>query len=223
MPHHLPLHPIYRPEILKCRCELLFLEVAQWRSYEISLSRGRRYALGYRIAILALSFVMGLVLTTSLWIGLIFELPHGSKGRLLRYWIYSVFLVGYFEKINMTESETEVVSWYGLKGGEHCLRYATREYTARLTGEPFMDTMGQEGMMQLCRETPTVIHDETLFTDFCQDLVRSILLYRVWMLTFNRVSDAEYGDTGLWISWRMTARRSGATLLILCVDLDFLM
>ena len=58
-------------------------------------------------------------------------------------------------------------SWEGLKGGEHCLRYATREYTARLS----TNLIGQEAM-KACKETPTEIHGQLLLTDFCQDLVR---------------------------------------------------
>lgn len=69
------------------------------------------------------------------------------------------------------DNETEVgieTAWYGLKGGEHCLRYATREYTAKLIGDP---AATNQDMMKLCKSTPTVIHGRTLFTDFCQDLV----------------------------------------------------
>lgn len=57
--------------------------------------------------------------------------------------------------------------WEGLKGGEHCLRYATREYTARLS----TNLMGKEAM-KACKETPTEIHGRLVHTDFCQDLVR---------------------------------------------------
>jgi len=57
--------------------------------------------------------------------------------------------------------------WEGLKGGEHCLRYATREYTARLS----TNAVGQEAM-RACKETPAEIHGQLLLTDFCQDLVR---------------------------------------------------
>jgi hypothetical protein len=58
-------------------------------------------------------------------------------------------------------------AWEGLKGGEHCLRYATREYTARLS----TNAIGQEAM-KACKETPTEIHGRLLQTDFCQNLVR---------------------------------------------------
>lgn len=58
-------------------------------------------------------------------------------------------------------------SWEGLKGGEHCLRYATRQYTARLSDVP-----AGTDMIKACRETPVTIHGESLYADFCQDLVR---------------------------------------------------
>ena len=58
-------------------------------------------------------------------------------------------------------------SWEGLKGGEHCLRYATRQYTARLSDGP-----AGTDMIKACRETPVTIHGEFLYADFCQDLVR---------------------------------------------------
>ena len=58
-------------------------------------------------------------------------------------------------------------SWEGLKGGEHCLRYATRQYTARLSDGP-----AGTDMIRTCRETPVTIHGEFLYADFCQDLVR---------------------------------------------------
>ena len=57
-------------------------------------------------------------------------------------------------------------SWEGLKGGEHCLRYATREYTAKLINIP----SGADAL-KTCRETPVGIHGASLFPDFCQDLV----------------------------------------------------
>lgn len=57
--------------------------------------------------------------------------------------------------------------WEGLKGGEHCLRYGTREYTARLS----TNAIGLEAM-RACKETPIEIHGQLLHTDFCQDLVR---------------------------------------------------
>ncbi|KAH9483327.1 hypothetical protein JR316_0005433 [Psilocybe cubensis] len=146
----------------------------------------RQHAMRYRLAILVFFFVLSFFLAVSMSVGFLFELLDGSKGRILQYWIYSVFWFGYLGKVNTKEpmAETDVVSWYGLKGGEHCLRYSTREYTAKLTVGPSMDTIGQEGMIQLCKETPTVIHNRKLFTDFCQDLGFGRGVWGYWIVDF---------------------------------------
>jgi len=57
--------------------------------------------------------------------------------------------------------------WVGMKGGEHCLRYATRQYTARIS-----EVRGSDSAMKACKDTPVEIHNKVVFTDFCQDLVR---------------------------------------------------
>jgi len=71
----------------------------------------------------------------------------------------------------------EAPVWEGLKGGEHCLRYATREYTARLS----TNTTGQEAM-RACKETPTEIHGRLLLTDFCQDLGLGRGVWGFWIV-----------------------------------------
>jgi hypothetical protein len=50
------------------------------------------------------------------------------------------------------------------------MRYATREYTARLKT---IDLPAGEDAMKACRDTPVEIHGEVLYTNFCQNLVRS--------------------------------------------------
>ncbi|PPQ78491.1 hypothetical protein CVT25_011832 [Psilocybe cyanescens] len=172
----------------------LSFETASGSSYKVLFSHGRSYGLGYRIVILLVSFVLGLLCAASLWFGLLFDSVGGAK--ILRYWIYSLLLVHHTGISSMmAEPETEVISWYGLKGGEHCLRYATREYTAKLTGGPSVDTVGQGDMMKLCRDTPTVIHGQTLFTDFCQDLGFGRGVWGFWVVDFEE-SDCEtkWGD-----------------------------
>lgn len=61
-------------------------------------------------------------------------------------------------------------AWEYLKGGEHCLRYATREYTARLRTS---DIAAGEDPMKACHNTPVEIHGEVMYPNFCQNLVRS--------------------------------------------------
>lgn len=62
--------------------------------------------------------------------------------------------------------------WVGMKAGEHCLRYATRQYTARIS-----EVRGGDNAMQACKDTPVEIHGNVLFTDFCQNLVRPSLYH----------------------------------------------
>lgn len=71
-------------------------------------------------------------------------------------------------------------TWEGLKGGEHCLRYATREYTARLS----TNAIGQEAM-RACKETPTEIHGRILQTDFCQNLGLGRGVWGFWIVDFD--------------------------------------
>lgn len=70
--------------------------------------------------------------------------------------------VGYYYNQFSTENV-----WVGTKAGEHCLRYATRQYTARIS-----EVRGSDSAMKACKDTPMEIHSKVLFTDFCQDLVR---------------------------------------------------
>ncbi|EDR01454.1 uncharacterized protein LACBIDRAFT_394934 [Laccaria bicolor S238N-H82] len=70
-------------------------------------------------------------------------------------------------------------SWEGLKGGEHCLRYATREYTAKLVNTP----SGADAL-KTCRETPVGIHEAALFPDFCQDLGSWGGVWGHWVIDF---------------------------------------
>jgi hypothetical protein len=79
------------------------------------------------------------------------------------------------------QSSTENV-WVGMKGGEHCLRYATRQYTARIS-----DVRGSDSAMKACKDTPVEIHSKVLFTDFCQDLVRP-RLYVYFFIFINHLS-----------------------------------
>jgi hypothetical protein len=73
--------------------------------------------------------------------------------------------VGFYYK-GADQFSTENV-WVGMKAGEHCLRYATRQYTARIS-----EVRGSDSAMKACKDTPMEIHSKVLFTDFCQDLVR---------------------------------------------------
>jgi len=71
-------------------------------------------------------------------------------------------------------------SWEGLKGGEHCLRYATRQYTARLS-----DRLVGQDMIKVCKETPVEIHGDLLYTDFCQDLGFNRGVWGYWIVDYN--------------------------------------
>jgi hypothetical protein len=61
--------------------------------------------------------------------------------------------------------------WDGVRPGEHCLRYATREYTSRLVQVGGLHDATDA--MRACHETPVAIHGRQLKSDWCQDLVRS--------------------------------------------------
>jgi len=74
-------------------------------------------------------------------------------------------------------------TWEGLKGGEHCLRYATREYTARLS----TNAIDQEAM-RACKETPTEIHGQFLQTDFCQNLGLGRGVWGFWIVDFDELA-----------------------------------
>jgi len=85
-----------------------------------------------------------------------------------------------FPNIDSSHGVPAPSTWEGLKGGEHCLRYATREYTARLS----TNTIGQEAM-RACKETPTEIHGRILQTNFCQDLGIGRGVWGFWIVDFD--------------------------------------
>ncbi|KAF8805507.1 hypothetical protein BYT27DRAFT_7192541 [Phlegmacium glaucopus] len=117
--------------------------------------------------------------------------------------------------------------WERLKGGEHCLRYATREYTARLSS----NAIGQEAM-KACKETPTEIHGRLLLTDFCQDLGLGRGVWGFWIVnsdepacetTWGNFVDLGCAENGLDMgssSRRVEARldnlQTGADWRIMC-------
>jgi len=59
------------------------------------------------------------------------------------------------------------ISWEGLEAGEHCLRYATREYTAILTHVP----AGFDALEE-CRKKPIEVHGRFVIPSRCEDQVR---------------------------------------------------
>jgi len=61
--------------------------------------------------------------------------------------------------------------WDIIRPGEHCLRFATREYTSRLVQVRGLHDSTEA--MRACHETPVKIHGRQLKSDWCQDLVRS--------------------------------------------------
>lgn len=60
-------------------------------------------------------------------------------------------------------------AWDNIKPGEHCLRYATREYTARLLHVSGSSSPSEA--MRACKETTIEIHGKVMKTDWCLDLV----------------------------------------------------
>ncbi|CAA7268733.1 unnamed protein product [Cyclocybe aegerita] len=92
-------------------------------------------------------------------------------------------------------------SWENLKGGEHCLRFATREYTARLSlSESANTAASRQEMMRACRDTPVEIHGRLLSTDFCQDLGFGRGVYGYWIVDFEEpdclTQWGEFSDLG---------------------------
>ncbi|KAF8148846.1 hypothetical protein B0H34DRAFT_802736 [Crassisporium funariophilum] len=87
------------------------------------------------------------------------------------------------------------IEWEGLKGGEHCLRYATREYTAKLP----IGLTGPEAM-KACKDTPVKIHGRLLYTDFCRDLALGRGVWGFWVVDFEEpacvTSWGEFVDLG---------------------------
>ncbi|KAF8874880.1 hypothetical protein CPB84DRAFT_559307 [Gymnopilus junonius] len=102
------------------------------------------------------------------------HLPNEVFSHLMGYWLPGVTFSTYH-----AHGSIQDVAWEGLKGGEHCLRYATREYTAKLVGQ----SDGQD-MMKLCKDVPVQIHGRTLFTDFCQDLGFGRGVWGFWVVDF---------------------------------------
>lgn len=117
-----------------------------------------------RCCTVLLNFTFYLLLSICLAIGLSYtEYKQVVSARWL-----SLHDIWYVNFSNGRMASAIPPTWEGLKGGEHCLRYATREYTARLS----TNAIGQEAM-RACKETPTEIHGRLLQTDFCQNLVRN--------------------------------------------------
>lgn len=85
---------------------------------------------------------------------------------------------------------TSQYQWDIIRPGEHCLRYATREYTSRLVQVSGLQDPPEA--MRACHETPVQIHRRLLKPDWCQDLVRSrdptFLLSYLNLPSFVRVS-----------------------------------
>lgn len=97
--------------------------------------------------------------------------------------------------------------WENLRGGEHCLRYGTREYTAKLGNVP----TGYDALHG-CRETPVSIHGVKLSTpNFCDDKVRcfAYLLVDCSMKPCTRATAVGYGGTGLLTLTSRAVRRTG--------------
>jgi hypothetical protein len=99
--------------------------------------------------------------------------------------------------------------WVGMKAGEHCLRYATRQYTAQIS-----EVLGSDSAMKACKDTPVEIHGKVLFTDFCQDLVRPWLYCLYLYLLSPRDFGEVFGDFGWLTSMNQNVRRSGENLMI---------
>ena len=110
-----------------------------------------------------LIFSVYLLFSISLAMGLSYTAD--NRAYFIR-WL-SLHNIGFANSSDNPMIATVPPAWEGLKCGEHCLRYATREYTARL----MTNAIGQEAM-RACKETPAEIHGRLLLTDFCQDLVR---------------------------------------------------
>ncbi|KAF6754038.1 hypothetical protein DFP72DRAFT_900236 [Ephemerocybe angulata] len=69
--------------------------------------------------------------------------------------------------------------WEHFKGAEHCLRFATREYTAKLVGAP-----PNVSPISACRETPVNIHSIPIVPDYCQDLGIAGGVWGYWTISF---------------------------------------
>ena len=87
------------------------------------------------------------------------------------------------------------ISWEGLEAGEHCLRYATREYTAILTHVP----AGLDALEE-CRKKPIEVHGNFVIPSRCEDQVRiPISFIKHDISTFHRDFVAGLLGIGTWI------------------------
>lgn len=110
-------------------------------------------------------FILTVWLLLSICLAIGISYADDQSASLVR-WL-SLHNIGYTDLSDGRIVRAVAPAWESLKGGEHCLRYATREYTARL----LTNAIGQEAM-KACKETPAEIHGRLVQTDFCQDLVR---------------------------------------------------
>ncbi|KAF9037078.1 hypothetical protein BJ165DRAFT_1353675 [Panaeolus papilionaceus] len=78
------------------------------------------------------------------------------------------------------DTELATPKWENLRRSEHCLRYATREYTARLANAP----NGADGF-RACKMTPVVIHGREMHPTFCQDLGFGRGVWGFWSVDFD--------------------------------------
>ncbi|KAJ3537632.1 hypothetical protein NMY22_g5513 [Coprinellus aureogranulatus] len=83
-------------------------------------------------------------------------------------------------EVTPDEPEVELeATWEHLKGAQHCLRYATRQYTARLVNIP----SGVPGV-KACRETSALIHGVDILPHFCEDLGMAGGVWGYWIIDF---------------------------------------
>ncbi|KAF9523216.1 hypothetical protein CPB83DRAFT_698173 [Crepidotus variabilis] len=82
--------------------------------------------------------------------------------------------------VNTTEYAYE---WDPVRPGEHCLRFATREYTSKIR---ILDSLvAPSEAMKACREIPIEIHGQWRKTDWCQDLGFGRGVFGFWIIDFN--------------------------------------
>ncbi|PPQ76666.1 hypothetical protein CVT26_013959 [Gymnopilus dilepis] len=149
---------------------------------------------------------LALLCTTSLLLSHSFPVAVSSKTlRLWRFWLFGSPSLDYqvasaaaspadtptLLNSSIVPTDTSVTAtWENLKAGEHCLRYATREYTARLQVQVSDDSFPElpepqaQDMLKLCRETPVRIHGRERWTSFCQDLGFGRGVWGFWVVDF---------------------------------------
>ncbi|KAF9445812.1 hypothetical protein P691DRAFT_244828 [Macrolepiota fuliginosa MF-IS2] len=98
--------------------------------------------------------------------------------------------------------------WENLKRGEHCLRYKTREYTAKSVGQ----NRGPAAMEE-CRRSRAQIHDIELRPTFCENLGTWSGIWGHWVVDFDEpdceTSWTTFEDQGCQVttgSHRFTAK-----------------